>query len=261
MVVFALIVLFGIQNQWSPNIEWAGKAHIVEEHRSFESSKGKPLVEPSNLVLNPALDANSYATTKANIEQLRMDLNENLKQGHISFEDVKAQFTTLLVDRIIPHWYGTSWSFEGHTSVPNQGTIACGYFISTTLRDMGLKLNRYTLAQQSPIDEAKILSCGVAIMNVEQESKAKAFQDLDRLTQEGLYFIGFDEGHVGYLLKRDGQLFLIHSNYFWPGLVCMENFEDSKVFQSFSKFHLVDISHNDVLIQRWVENEPVYNKS
>jgi hypothetical protein len=61
-------------------------------------------------------------------------------------------------------------------------------------------------------------------------------------------------GHVGYLLKHKGQLFLIHSNYFSPGRVCIEPLKEAKVFNSFSTFHLVDISNNDVLIQRWLDN-------
>jgi hypothetical protein len=200
------------------------------------------------------VDAASYATTKADIGQLRQGLGEKLRQGDISFDQIKVEFTNHLVNKIIPHWYGTPWSFEGHTAVPNQGEIACGYFISTTLRDMGLRLNRYKLAQQSPIDEAKIISCGANINSVVQESPEKAFEEIDRLTQEGLHFIGFDTGHVGYLLKRKGELFLIHSNYFSPGSVCMEPLKTSRVFNSFSTFHLVDISNNEVLIQRWLDN-------
>jgi hypothetical protein len=201
--------------------------------------------------------AASYANAKVDADQLRIRLKEDFRQGAISFDIIKTAFTNQLVDKIIPHWYGTPWSFGGHTSVPNQGEIACGYFISTTLRDMGIKLNRYTLAQKSPIDEAKMISCGSDILSVVQETPEKAFEEIDRLTQEGLYFIGFDEGHVGYLLKRGGELLLIHSNYFSPVSVCMEKLEESRVFNRFTSFHLVDISHNEALLQRWLENGSV----
>jgi len=201
--------------------------------------------------------ANSYASTKLNANELRLQLKENLKQGTISFEDIRTAFTNQLVDKIIPHWYGTPWSFGGHTTVPNQGKIACGYFISTTLRDMGLNLNRFTLAQKSPIDEAKMISCGAKINSVVQETPEKAIETIDNLTKEGLYFIGFDEGHVGYLLKREGELFLIHSNYLIPVAVCIETLKEARVFKRFSKFHLVAISHNDDLLQRWLDNSTV----
>ncbi len=199
----------------------------------------------------------SYATTKLDANQLRLRLKEGLRLGTISFDHIKRAFADQLVDKIIPHWYGTPWSFGGHTAIPNQGKIACGYFISTTLRDMGINLNRYTLAQKSPIDEAKMISCGAVIKKVVQDTPEKAFKEIDEITEEGLYFIGFDEGHVGYLLKRKDELLLIHSNYLSPVSVCMESLKDSRVFKRFTTFHLVPISHNETLLQRWLDNGTV----
>lgn len=201
--------------------------------------------------------ADSYSSIKVNTHQLRLRLKEDLRLGNISFDNVKTYFTNQLVDKIIPHWYGTPWSFGGHTAIPKQGTIACGYFISTTLRDMGININRYKLAQQSPIDEAKIISCGSEINKVVQQTPEKAFEEIDSLTKEGIYFIGFDEGHVGYLLKREGELFLIHSNYLLPIAVCVEPIKESRLFKCFTKFYLAAISHNDILLQRWLNNAEV----
>ncbi|WP_242156831.1 hypothetical protein [Aestuariivivens sediminis] len=256
MILISLLLFFGLHNPWPPTIGLALKNRVVNERlpsvsNASESDRGLTLVFKTDL------DATSYTAAKADVNQLRKKLNERHRKGHISLDRVKAEFTTHLVDRIIPHWYGTPWSFEGHTAVPKQGEIACGYFISTTLRDMGINLNRYKLAQKSPIDEARTISCGTVIHSVVQDNTVKAFEEIDQLTEEGLYFIGFDKGHVGYLLKRNNQLSLIHSNYFSPGLVCMEPFKESRVFQSFSKFHIVDISNNKALIQHWLNNATV----
>jgi len=256
MLFFSLLLLLGFENVMSPKLAYASEDRIIDERLEC-IVEGKEFNDLSALVFNADLNIESYAATKEDIGQLRNHLSESLKQGDISFDAVKAEFTNLIVDKIIPYWYGTPWSFEGHTALPNQGEIACGYFVSTTLRDMGLKLNRYKLAQKSPIDEARILSCGSDIHTVEQESTEKAFEEINRMATEGLYFIGFDTGHVGYLLKRNGQLFLIHSNYLLPRSVCIEPFEDSRVFKSFSKFHLVAISNNDVLIQHWLNDGTV----
>ena len=256
MLFFTLLMLFGFENNLPASEVKVSEDKIVMENPKtvFESTN---VDNRSELASKKDSDKDSYASTKVDVGQFRIHLNESLKQGSISFEEVKTKFTNLLVDKIIPYWYGTPWSFEGHTAVPNQGNIACGYFISTTLRDMGLKINRYKLAQKSPFDEAKTISCGIDIQSIAHEKTEKAFEEIDRLTQEGLYFIGFDKGHVGYLLKRKGQLFLIHSNYFSPGLVCMEPFEKSRAFKSFSKFYLVDISNNDILIKHWLDNRTV----
>ena len=253
MLFFSLLLLFGFDCEMPVETANATEVAIVDE-RVAPVIEAKLFNNRLDAALETDLDTASYEATKVGIGQLRKQLGEGLRLGHISFDSIKAEFTNHLVDRIIPHWYGTPWSFEGHTDVPNQGKIACGYFISTTLRDMGIKLNRYKLAQKSPIDEAKIISCGAAIKSVVQDSPEKAFEEIDRLTKEGLHFIGFDTRHVGYLLKRNGELYLIHSNYFSPNSVCIELLQESRVFNSFSKFHLVDISNNDVLIKRWLEN-------
>lgn len=253
MLFFSFLLLLGFDINMPPNMESAIE-HRINDERPVPNFDAMVFNDTMKLNLETNLDTVSYTDTKAGIDQLRKRLGEGHRLGKISLDSIKSEFTTHLVDKIIPHWYGTPWSFGGHTAVPNRGKIACGYFISTTLRDMGIKLNRYKLAQKSPIDEAKVISCGSEIYSVVQDSPEKAFEEIDRLTQEGLHFIGFDMGHVGYLLKTGGVLFLIHSNYLSPGSVCIEPLKESRVFKSFSKFHLVDISSNDTLIQLWLDN-------
>jgi hypothetical protein len=197
----------------------------------------------------------SYDTEKAASKKLRAELNTAINLKQTAMADVKAAFSDHFVNRLIPHWYGTEWSFSGHTAVPNSGQIACGYFVSTTLRDMGLRLNRYKLAQKSPIDEAKMISCGAVVNTITATNSATALEEINKITQEGISFIGFDEGHVGFLLKKQGELFLIHSNYLYPNAeVIMERIEESNVFKKFTTFHLVDISNNDLLIERWLND-------
>lgn len=99
-------------------------------------------------------------------------------------ESVSKQFTTALLERIIPYWEGTPWTFEGHTSVPNKGSIACGYFVSTTLRDVGLNLNRYKLAQQSPLIEAKSLALNTDIYVVSEGTNIGNIQWIENKLKE-----------------------------------------------------------------------------
>tara|TARA_R110000868_G_scaffold4211_1_gene26367 strand:- start:11139 stop:11921 length:783 start_codon:yes stop_codon:yes gene_type:complete len=258
MLLLSLLLSLGFINEIPPIIDKVNANSIAVE-KPLPIVKIMSSKEGLSFELKTDLDsiAVTYASTKVDADQLRLRLKEGLRLGTISFDIIKTEFAKQLVDKIIPHWYGTPWSFGGHTAIPNQGKIACGYFISTTLRDMGVNLNRYKLAQKSPIDEAKMISCGAVINSVVQDTPEKAFEEIDRLTKEGLYFIGFDEGHVGYLLKREGELFLIHSNYLSPVSVCMEILKEARVFKRFTTFHLVAISHNDTLLQRWLDNGTV----
>ncbi len=258
MIFFPLLLFLGFTNEIPPKIEKAAVLSIADE-KSLTTAETMSFKDRITFEFKSDLDsiAISYASTKVDAGQLRMRLKEGLRLGSISFDNIKTAFTNQLVDKIIPHWYGTPWSFGGHTAIPNQGKIACGYFISTTLRDMGINLNRYKLAQKSPIDEAKMISCGSEISKIVKDTPEKAFEEIDYITKEGLYFIGFDEGHVGYLLKREGQLFLIHSNYLSPVSVCMETLIESRVFKHFTKYYIVAISDNDTLLQRWLDNSTV----
>ncbi|CAZ98475.1 hypothetical protein Q4603_09520 [Zobellia galactanivorans] len=254
MFLFSLLLGLGLASEMPPTAEKVSSyGFTVETVLSTANTKNFRKLDKT---ASDSIVA-SYTHTKISAGQLRLRLKEGLRQGTVSLETIKTAFTDQLVDKIIPHWYGTPWSFGGHTTIPKEGKIACGYFISTTLRDMGLNLDRYKLAQKSPIDEAKMISCGSAINKVVQNTPEKAHEEIDRLTQEGLYFIGFDEGHVGYLLKREGELFLIHSNYLAPVSVCMETLQESRVFKKFDTFYLVPISHNESLLQRWLDQETV----
>ena len=80
-------------------------------------------------------------------------LQEKIKRGKVAFRQNPAEahdyFFEMLNDSIFGYWMQTPWDFNGHTDTPRKGEIACGYFVTTTLRDIGVRLQRYKLAQQA----------------------------------------------------------------------------------------------------------------
>ncbi|GJM33714.1 MAG: hypothetical protein DHS20C18_27150 [Saprospiraceae bacterium] len=217
----------------------------VEEKLGIELGKTE--------ILTSQNEYSSYEETKLEVKQIRLNINEN----EISKDSLSTLFAELLINKIIPYWYGTKWSFEGHTSQPGKGEIACGYFVSTTLKDMGIVINRYKLAQQSPINEARTLNILQPVIEINKKSVKENIIALDSVTNEGVYFIGLDQSHVGYLLKKEGQLFLIHSNYLEARGVEIERLEISEVFSYFEKFYLAEISTNERLLEKWLAQEAV----
>lgn len=162
------------------------------------------------------------------------------------------EFEEHLLNSVIPHWYGTEWDFNGYTDTPNNGVIACGYFVSTTLLHMGINLNRYHLAQQAGLNEAKSL----AIIDSNYFT-VYGFENLSSemdLYDDGIYFVGLDN-HVGYLLKRSGQLYLIHSNYI-DDKVMIETADESAAFES-NIYVVAEISTNETLMEYWHANKVV----
>src|SRR5688572_9669176 len=160
----------------------------------------------------------SYNEVKAEIAATR----SGLEPGELSADSLSSLFTHLLVKRIIPYWYGTPWDFNGYTAVPNQGVIACGYFVSTTLLHMGINVNRYKMAQQLPVHEAQTVACGTAVQVITGTTAEACRADLDSRTRDGVYFLGLDGSHVAYLLKHNEKLFMIHANYIGTSGVTVE---------------------------------------
>lgn len=204
--------------------------------------------DPAAFCIDTLVPAQSYAQTKTEIATQRLLLAQAYQNSKISLDSVGRYFEQALLNQIIPYWYGTAWTFEGHTNIPNQGTIACGYFVSTTLKHMGVNLNRYKLAQQWPKHEAKSLDTAMILVEGNCE-------ELLQEMQEGIYFIGLDASHVGYLLKRQNHLFFIHSNYSSPTEVVIEDAAFSEVFMSYRSFYLAKLSANNSLMEAWLSKE------
>ena len=215
------------------------------------------LLEMKILILFLTISLTNYSVTKTSIEKERSLLkteylsNENKA---ITLNEARIKLTEYLYNDIFNHWYTTKWSFEGHTETPKQGTVACGYFVSTTLRDVGFNLNRYKLAQKSPEDEAKVIASGTSIEKLQNVTK----QELKKYflkQKDGIYFIGLDF-HVGYIYKSNQEVYFIHSNYIENKGVMKESIENSKAIVS-SKYFITSITHNDNLIKKWLLKEIV----
>lgn len=198
-----------------------------------------------------ASSTQSYAEAKAQMLTLRNKTRQQLASGEIDSTQAGVQFTEALLTGLIPHWYGTPWDFNGYTDTPRQGKIACGYFVSTTLLHAGIALDRYKLAQQGPQDEAIALSLHKDYHTFSGFPAGVMAKKIDEELQEGLYFIGLGESHVGYLLKKDGELYLIHANYTGDAVITIQPLMQS-VFQHFTTWYIAEITYNRALLRYWL---------
>ncbi len=171
--------------------------------------------------------------------------------------EIGGYFETMLMDEIIPFWYGTKWDFYGHTDTPGVGEVACGYFVSTTLQHIGVGVNRYQLAQQTPENEAISLAADGEVIEVSGESSSENLAQIKKAVGDGICFVGLGRSHVGYLLKRKEELFFIHSSYFSPRAVIIELASKSPVFCAYDKYYIVELSNNKAFVQRWLNNESI----
>jgi hypothetical protein len=158
--------------------------------------------------------------------------------------------TQSIVNELFPFWYGTDWDFNGITETPNQGRIACGYFVTTLLRDAGWKVERARLAQQASEN---------IILSLTNETYVKRFRrvaigDFAKAVKEwgeGLYIVGLDI-HTGFIINTGGEVYFVHSSYVEPYEVVKERATESRILSSSNYRILGKLTADDQLITKWI---------
>lgn len=167
---------------------------------------------------------------------------------HLSKDTSNSSFAVTLhyelVNKIIPYWYGTSWDYNGYTNVPREGSIACGYFVSTTLKHLGFNLNRYDIAKMYSSDIVKILCFNDFWISNDWQT----FLDKMKSEPDGIYIIGLSN-HVGFIERSKGRTYFIHSNYLGNKGVEKELADQSKALSYSTIFWLGNFS-NSKLVKR-----------
>jgi len=130
----------------------------------------------------------------------------------IKTPETEKKFISFLVDSLLPCWYGTQWDFNGTTEVPQQGKIACGYFVTTTLRDAGMKINRVKLAQ---CVSQNLLWDLCKDFKKFSDKSLEYFVSAVEKTGYGLYIVGLDN-HTGYIFNDGKDVWFIHSGVYPP---------------------------------------------
>jgi hypothetical protein len=228
--------------------------NIISNQKKNNLDTIRPIEIDSSIIDTIALEINftpekDYNTTKLTSSPLK----NNLKNSSDSV--IKIELENLILSQLIPFWYGTPWDFNGYTDTPKKGVIACGYFVSTVMKHAGFNVDRYKLAQQNPLNEAKTVAAGdsVEIYEVNSSQLQKIFI---AEKQAGLYFVGLDF-HVGFLLFRNKELYFIHSNYIGSEGVVFEKAIYSEAFNAASSYRIAEISTNEKLLEKWIKNSEI----
>lgn len=158
-----------------------------------------------------------------------------------------------LVDSVFPAWYGTPWDFNGISNTPGKGEIACGYFVSTTLKHVGFQLNRYKLAQQA---------AAIIVKSVCGENNTVRYHGYDRVIaqfqglQNSIFIVGLDY-HVGFVVVQNEEAFFVHSDYI-SGAVVREKLDESEAFQSSQVYVVGTFLPNTMMLKTWLLGTRVY---
>lgn len=211
---------------------------------------------PPKKLAAPIAPTISYDSLKHEVQLTRTAIyNQYIKAG-ITVQDslIKATRTYLLntiTGSFFAHWYNTPWNFYGTTRIPGQGTIACGYFVTTVLQDAGFNIPRTAWAQLASETMMKKMNPDLKrFSNVSMDDFEKQFSG----KPDGLYIVGLDM-HVGFISKTNGQLQFVHSSYYEPSTGVMSQPLQSHNPLNDSKYRVVgEILHKEMLVN-WILNK------
>jgi hypothetical protein len=154
-----------------------------------------------------------------------------------------------IIGRFLPAWYGTPWDFNGTTRTPGQGTIACGYFVTTLLRDAGFLIPRVKWAQ---------LAAEPMILKIAPQAKRFSNMEVAMIEEwllsqgDGLYAVGLD-CHVGFITVQGGIARFVHSNYYQREIgVMAEPLNGNNPF-AHSRYRVIGKLLNDAMMIKWLQ--------
>jgi hypothetical protein len=229
---------------------------LPQAFQATDSNKGLfSLYEQTTYPKSTGIQHKNYkeALTKIDAKRAALAMQYQRAKSHKEAEnvlnDARNVITQSVINDLFPFWYGTDWDFNGNTETPNQGKIACGYFVSTLLRDIGWKVERARLAQQASEN---------IILSLTSESQIKRFrgtsiEDFVKALKnygDGLYVVGLDI-HTGFIVNTGGEIYFIHSSYIEPYKVLKERAIESNILSS-SKYRVIGkLTDDDKLITKW----------
>jgi hypothetical protein len=197
----------------------------------------------------------SYDEFKAEIisvrEKTRVEYLAADSLGKDSLIRYSQEFLRNITLEIFTYWYKTEWDFNGITQIPKQGKIACGYFVTTVIRDVGFDIPRSAWGQLASETMIKKINPSVKrFSNKPIEQVSEYFKN----RADGIYVVGMDT-HVGFVSKEGKQIKFIHSNYYKPEIgVMSENLKGNNPINDASYRVIGQLFHYE-MAKKWILNE------
>lgn len=208
----------------------------------------------------PRPDPEGYETLKTELERWRGELAGRYRAARNAGErDAVVHDARVLLETTLPEmmrcWLGTPWDFNGTAEGPGQGKIACGYFVSTVLRDAGFRLDRYRLAKQA---SSNIIGsflpktkCSLEV-GIPYDIFARGMET----AEPGIYLAGLDT-HVAFIVVNGAGFRFIHASGSKPWCVVDEDRDHAGVLQRSNWRMCGNLTADDALIVRWLRGETI----
>lgn len=144
-------------------------------------------------------------------EHKAMFLNMYTLNPKKAVDSARKYLIATMADTLFSFWENTAWEFYGNTEIPQCGSIACGYFVTTLLRDLGFNIPRIRWAKAA--SETFISEfCDKNITKKIGKTPNEIFEFMATLT--GIYYLVGLDTHVGIIEIRNGETNFLHSAEF-----------------------------------------------
>ncbi len=252
-IAILLLALVGIALTFG----WMKRQHILVAAQEWIESR---IVQNDIGAKPPMPDAASYEVLCAQLQEWRSELyTRHRKAATAAQKEAIENEARVILEHSLPAmmrcWIGTKWDFNGIASKPGEGKIACGYFVSTVLRDAGLDVNRFRLAQQP--------SSNIIRTFIDKQDTTLAYnQDYEAFVSgmtdqpAGVYICGLDT-HVAFIVNQADSFRFIHSSGSKPWAVVDESPEEAGVLQRSKTRMLGNLTANRDFIRTWLAGERI----
>jgi hypothetical protein len=172
-----------------------------------------------------------FTTLQACANNGNGNYEQSKKRSSLNITSTQKQH--FIIDSLAKYWLGTTWDFNGTTEQPRQGSIACGYFVTTLLRDAGYSVQRIKWAQAPSSvlikNTCKQIKTYTALANVENYLAA--------LPDKTLCIVGLDF-HTGFAYRVQGKCYFLHASWCAPTRVVVEEFSKCKAIQKNAAYYV-----------------------
>lgn len=208
-------------------------------------------------------DPETYRSLVAKLRFERMALAKRHKTAKTETQRNQIeQQARILLEKTLPAmmhcWLGTPWDFNGTAAKPGSGKIACGYFVSTVLRDAGFQVDRYRLAQQASENILRSFlpreSCDLTI----GEDYAHFSDDLEK-REHGVYLVGLDT-HVGFLIVEGNKFRMFHSSGSRPWCVVDQDRKSAHGLQGSNWRMIGNLTSDSLVLEHWLNADKIIVK-
>ena len=176
--------------------------------------------------------------------------SDSLKKASIIIE-ARNYLTGIMANKVFPYWYGTKWDFNGTTRTPRKGKIACGYFVTNVLTDVGFSIPRVKWAQSA----SEVFIKKLANKQIKRFSNKPIDHVENYLVKSGsgLYLVGLDS-HTGFIYVNNNDVRFIHADYYEPDKGVVSEKLDSFSPIAHSSYRVIGKLMSDDMMISWIKN-------